>query len=324
MFSFFRRPATPKIIHLRGEPLKKGQDIEEKPEHLGALLDSMAPAPIRVRLPAHISPAALEILVWLWEERGFRTPSLNLEPAELFSLTILDQGETFPRLGHAHLSATEQAQLALQAALLAHLPRFLHRDYVLQEAQAAGLQLDPRQLNRLSKYLRALLQAGDNLPPVHAWPELSHTAPFDQIGSGLQSPQTRTPLQPEQRTDLIFQALTEETRNPKVVQAIEEFWAALNLPPAPLNPMALIRSALQDPVEQLQGWAQRTSDFEAQILQAQTLPAVTFGRLQRTAILARTLSPQQRSELETHLGPLPRLLATPAQEEWARRCHPAC
>ncbi|MBN9416343.1 hypothetical protein ABS71_12235 [bacterium SCN 62-11] len=310
MFPFFQRqPPTPKVIYLRGEPTKTGQDIQEQPQHLGEILQSLAPPALLLRLPETIQAAALQVIPWLWQERGFHFPPITLERATHPTLTVLDQGETPLHLAHPHFTATEQAQLQLQSALLDNLPRFLNRDYVLTQAP----DLDPRLLSRLSKYLRTLLQAGWTLPSPDQWHALA-SQPFDEIARGLEPVHARIPLQPQERTELLFQALIEERTGPAIFQAIEEFWVASGriFPLLQTTSQNLIRELLRNPAEDLHNWARHTPDFEEQILQSQQRPATTLPRFTRLAILGQDLSSEAKI-------PFAQVLATPAQERWARQ-----
>lgn len=317
MFSFFqRKPDDPKVIYLRGGPRREGADIREQPEHLGELLDVLAPPPFRLRLPAG-SPGP-ELVAWLWLERGYQMPSVVVEPG--FSLTVLDQAEIIPG-PHPFFSPAEILQLELARAVWANIPRFVHRDYVLAQAQAAGVQIAPRMLSRLSKYLRKLLQAGWTLPPPEEWAELARSAPFNEIARGFESVRLRTPLPGARRTQLMLDALTEQACSAETFQAIEEFWAASGqvFPEFRLQPQALLRDLLGHPGQILENWARQTHDFEKQIVGAEDRPAPTLPRWTRLALLAQELTPEQRQELESYLGPLPRLLATPAHERLARQ-----
>ncbi|MBX3169852.1 MAG: hypothetical protein KF760_20780 [Candidatus Eremiobacteraeota bacterium] len=317
MFSFFQgKPAAPRVIYLRGEPRRNGLEVGENPENLSELLESLAPAPFVLRAPAGVSSLLLE---WLWLERGYRMPAVLVEPG--FSLRVLDQAESFPEQQHPFFTPAEIIQLELARAVASSIPRFVHRDYVLAQARAAGVELDPRLLGRLSKYLRKLLQAGWTLPAPAAWAELAHTAPFDEIARGLESLRLRTPLEGARRSQLIFQALTEDTCTLETFQAIEEFWAASGqvFPEFRLEPRALLRDLLRHPLHQLERWARQTPDFEERILGVERLSAPSLPRLARLALLAQELNSEQRLELESYLGPLPQLLATPAQQRLARQ-----
>lgn len=317
MFSFFPgKPAAPKVIHLRGEPPQKGADIREQPENVGELLEALAPPPFRLRVPPG-SPGP-ELVAWLWLERGYQMPSVVVEPG--FSLTVLDQAETVPQ-PHPFFSPSEVIQLELARAVAATIPRFVHRDYVLAQARAAGVEIDPRLLSRLSKYLRKLLQAGWTLPPPEEWAELACSAPFDEIAQGLETLGLRTPLPGRRRTELVLEALTQESCTPETFQAIEEFWAVSGqvFPEFRLEPKALLRDLLRHPREALEAWARQNPDFEEQIVCVEDLPAPTLPRLARLALLAQELAQEQRQELESRLGTLPQLLATPAQERLARQ-----
>ncbi len=302
MFSF--SPKHPKVIRLRGDAPR---DIREIPEDL---LPRLAPAPIRLSAPLEIN---LEVLAWLWWERGYHIPTILSETADCFSLTVLTESETFHNLGHPFFSPAEIIQLELSKTIVATIPKFLNRDYVQTQAQQAGVELDPRLLSRLSKYLRKLLQAGWTLPPPQHWSELASSVPFDELGRGWEAVQLRSPLPGSQRTQLIFQALTEETGTPETLQAIEEFWTASGqlFPVFSQDPQVLIRDLLRNPRLELEAWARKTPDFEEQILQSENLPAPTLARLTRLALNAL---PGQEFD-----WPLPQLLATPAQERMARQ-----
>lgn len=315
MFAFFQRKTPPKVIYLKGEPRRDGLDVREKPEDPVQLLQLLAPAPIRLRVPLEVNT---EVLEWLWLERGYQMPGVVIEPAAHFSLTVLDQAETFHDLEHPFFTPPEVVQLRLARAVVTTLPRFLHRDYVMAQAQNAGVNLDPRLLSRLSKYLRKLLQAGWTLPPPEQWTELANSVPFDEIASGCESLRLRQPLDGPRRTQLIFQALTEGTSTPETFQAIEEFWVASAqvFPEFSKDPKVLQRDLLRNPRLELESWARQRPDFEERILQAEHLPAPTLPRLARLAVLAQDLRPEQRLELE---WPLPQLLATPTQERLARQ-----
>lgn len=317
MFSFFRgKPAAPKVIYLRGEPRRDGLDIREQPEDLGELLEALAPPPFLLRVPSG-SPGP-ELVAWLWLERGYRMPPVVVEPG--YSLTVLDQAETIPQ-PHPFFSPSEVIQLELARAVSATIARFVHRDYVMAQAKAAGVDLDARLLSRLSKYLRKLLQAGWTLPSPEDWAALAHSAPFDEIARGFETVRLRTPLSGARRTQLVLDALIEEVCTPDSFQAIEEFWAASGqvFPEFRLESQALLRDLLRHPRRALEDWARQNPDFEDQILRAQDLPAPTLPRLTRLAVLAQELAPEQRQELESYLGPLPQPLATPAQERLARQ-----
>lgn len=317
MFSFFQgKPSTPKVIYLRGEPRREGLDLREQPENLGELLEALAPPSFLLRVPPG-SPGP-ELIHWLWLERGYRMPPVLVESG--FSLTVLDQAEIVPT-AHPFFSPPERIQLELARAVSATLARFVHRDYVLAEARAAGVEIDPRLLSRLSKYLRKLLQAGWTVPPPQEWEELARSAPFDEIAHGFETLHLRKPLAGPRRTQLVLEALTEENCSPDCLQAIEEFWAASAqvFPEFRVQPQALLRDLLRHPRQLLEDWARQNPDFEEQIVRAEDLPAPTLPRLARLALLAQELTPAHRQELESYLGPLPQLLATPAQQRLARQ-----
>lgn len=305
MFSFSPKP--PKVIYLRGDAPR---DIREIPQDLH---DVLTPPPIRLRLPFELH---LEVIRWLWHERGYHIPTILIEPAEQFSLTVLHEAETFHPLGHPHFTPAEVAQLKLAETIVETIPRFLHRDYVMARAKAAGIELDPRLLSRLSKYLRKLLQTGWTLPPPIQWAELASSAPFDEIGQGLETARVRHALAGPRRTQLIFQALTEDDGGPETLQAIEEFWVASGqmIPMLSHEPHTLLRDLLRNPRLELEAWAQQTPDFEQRILDAESLPAATLPRLTRLGLQAQGLSPEQRQEIG---WPLPPLLATPQQQRLA-------
>ena len=287
----------PKIIRLRGDAPR---DIREIPEDL---LPTLAPAPIRLKAPQQVD---LEVQSWLWGERGYHIPTVVYEAADCFSLTVLTEPETFHNLGHPDFTPQETIQIKLADAIRDTIPRFLNRDYV----QSHAPEIDPRLLSRLSKYLRKLLQAGWTLPPPEQWTAMANSTPFDELARGLETVHLRSPLPGPRRTQLIFDALTEQAASPETFQAIEEFWTASGQL-SPQHPDTLIHDLLCNPRLELEAWAQKTPDFEEQILQTENLPAPTLARLTRLALNAR---PGQE-----FAWPLAQLLATPAQQELARR-----
>ena len=181
-----------------------------------------------------------------------------------------------------------------------------------------GVEINPRLLSRLSKYLRKLLQEGWSLPTPDRWEELANSVPFDEIGRGFETLQLRPPLTGPQRSQLLFQALTEEVSTPEIFQAIEEFWTASGqvFPEFSKDPKVLLRDLLRNPRLQLENWARQNPDFEERIVSVENLPAPTLPRLARLAVVAQDLNAEQRLELE---WPLPQMLATPAQERLARQ-----
>jgi len=320
----------PKVIWLKGEPLRRGLDTREASHKIQEVMQTLVPEPFRLELGEEYWPLAHEDLAapirLAWSERGYRMPALVLEKGHHLApdqACLHIYGLEEPPISLAPdargLTAREIIQLELSRAVVASLKRVVNRDFVRELAEEQGLNLPLQQLGRLSKYFRCRWQAGLSLPPVAEWPGLSESAPFDDIGMLEEPLQYRPSLSPERRKSILLRAASQSSflahmpagEGPPTaleqLQALEEF-SPLRVE-APSMALRILRSTLL---------ANRLTDFQIRcrcqpeqmlehILHPPAQPCPTLPVFQQIGLTLQSLGAQEesvRNWLESYLGKL--------------------